>query len=125
MKGAENARIKRVVSRLGCYERLLREMLAKKVTKETIEAHGKFDELKASVDNSKATEFFTVVEHQNFMPVKACNVSGCLSAVFSPFGGQDPYPENEFDRKHKTKVETVSMDTDSNSKPVGVVLTEK
>lgn len=40
-------------------------------------------------------------------------------------GGQDPYPENEFDRKHKTKVETVSMDTDSNSKPVGVVLTDE
>lgn len=57
MKGAEDARIKRVVSRLGCYERLLREMLARKVTKETIEAHGKFDELKASVDDAKATEF--------------------------------------------------------------------
>ena len=68
MKGAENFRIKRVVERLGCYEKLLREMLARKVTKETIEAHGKFDELKASVDNKKATEFFVVVEQQNFKP---------------------------------------------------------
>lgn len=55
-----------MVRRLGCYERLLREMLARKVTKETIEAHGKFDELKASVDYVRATEFFIVVERQNF-----------------------------------------------------------
>lgn len=66
MKGAEDARIRRVVRRLGCYERLLREMLARKVTKETIEAHGKFDELKASVDNDKATEFFICIERNNF-----------------------------------------------------------
>ena len=125
MKGAENARIKRVVRRLGCYERLLREMLAKKVTKETIEAHGKFDELKASVDNSKATEFFTVVEHQNFRQSRLAMLVDAYLRYFLLSGGQDPYPENEFDRKHKTKVETVSMDTDSNSKPVGVVLTDE
>ena len=125
MKGAENARIKRVVRRLGCYERLLREMLAKKVTKETIEAHGKFDELKESVDNSKATEFFTVVEHQNFRQSRLAMLVDAYLRFFLLSGGQDPYPENEFDRKHKTKVETVSMDTDSNSKPVGVVLTDE
>lgn len=125
MKGAENARIKRVVRRLGCYERLLREMLAKKVTKETIEAHGKFDELKASVDNSKATEFFTVVEHQNFRQSRLAMLVDAYLRYFLLSGGQDPYPENEFDRKHKTKVETVSMETDSNSKPVGVVLTDE
>jgi type I restriction enzyme R subunit len=125
MKGAENARIKRVVRRLGCYERLLREMLAKKVTKETIEAHGKFDELKESVDNSKATEFFTVVEHQNFRQSRLAMLVDAYLRYFLLSGGQDPYPENEFDRKHKTKVETVSMDTDSNSKLVGVVLTDE
>jgi len=40
-------------------------------------------------------------------------------------GGQDPYPENEFDRKYKTKADTVSVDIDSNQKPVGVVLTDE
>lgn len=125
MKGAENARIKRVVRRLGCYERLLREMLARKVTKETIEAHGKFDELKASVDNGKATEFFIVVERQNFRESRLAMLVDAYLRYFLLTGGQDPYPENEFDRKYKTKADTVSVDIDSNQKPVGVVLTDE
>lgn len=66
MKAAENNNIKRVVRRLGCYERLLREMLQKKVTKDNIEAHGTFGELKSSVNKKKATEFFIIVEKMNF-----------------------------------------------------------
>lgn len=88
MKGAENARIKRVVRRLGCYERLLREMLAKKVTKETIEAHGKFDELKASVDDSKATEFFAVVELQNFRQSRLAMLVDAYLRYFLLSGGR-------------------------------------
>ncbi len=125
MKGAENARIKRVVRRLGCYERLLREMLAHKVTKETIEAHGKFDELKASVDNGKATEFFIVVERDNFRQSRLAMLVDAYLRYFLLSGGQDPYPENEFDRKHKTKNETVSRDSVSAQRPVGVVLTDE
>lgn len=125
MKGAENARIKRVVRRLGCYERLLREMLARKVTKETIEAHGKFDELKASVDNGKATEFFIIVERENFRESRLAMLVDAYLRYFLLTGGQDPYPENEFDRKHKTKSETVSRDNKSDRKLVGVVLTDE
>lgn len=125
MKGAENARIKRVVRRLGCYERLLREMLAHKVTKETIEAHGKFDELKASVDNGKATEFFIVVERDNFRQSRLAMLVDAYLRYFLLSGGQDPYPENEFVRKHKTKNETVSRDSVSAQRPVGVVLTDE
>lgn len=40
-------------------------------------------------------------------------------------GGQDPYPENEFDRKYKTKNEYESRDNESDRKPVGVVLTDE
>lgn len=125
MKGAENARIKRVVRRLGCYERLLREMLARKVTKETIEAHGKFDELKASVDRDKATEFFKAVERQNFRESRLAMLVDAYLRYFLLTGGQDPYPENEYDRKYKTKAETSSGENGSKNKPTGVVLTDK
>ena len=125
MKGAENARIKRVVRRLGCYERLLREMLAKKVTKETIEAHGKFDELKASVDYIRATEFFIVVERQNFRESRLAMLVDAYLRYFLLSGGQDPYPENEFDRKYKKKNEYETRGNESDRKPVGVVLTDE
>lgn len=124
MKGAENARIKRIVRRLGCYERLLREMLARKVTKETIEAHGKFDELKASVDYVRATEFFIIVEHQNFRESRLAMLVDAYLRYFLLNGGQDPYPENEFDRKYKTKNEGDSQNSGNDRKPVGVVLTD-
>ena len=122
---AGNARIKRVVRRLGCYERLLREMLARKVTKETIEAHGKFDELKASVDYVRATEFFIVVERQSFRESRLAMLVDAYLRHFLLSGGQDPYPENEFDRKYKTKNETEAGDNASDRKPVGVVLTDE
>lgn len=124
MKGAENARIKRVVRRLGCYERLLREMLARKVTKETIEAHGKFDELKASVDYVRATEFFIVVERQNFRESRLAMLVDAYLRCFLLNGGQDPYPENEFDRKYKTKNAADMQHSREDRKPVGVVLTD-
>ena len=109
MKGAEDARIKRVVSRLGCYERLLREMLARKVTKETIEAHGKFDELKVSVDDAKATEFFITVEHDNFRESRLAMLIDAYLRYFLLSGGQDPYPENEFDTLKRNKERILNM----------------
>ncbi len=124
MKGAENARIKRVVRRLGCYERLLREMLARKVTKETIEAHGKFDELKASVDNGKATEFFLVVERDNFRESRLAMLVDAYLRYFLLSGGQDPYPENEFDKKHKSQDKNDAKEN-NNRKPTGIVLTSE
>lgn len=125
MKGAEDARIKRVVRRLGCYERLLREMLARKVTKETIEAHGKFDELKASVDDAKATEFFITVEHDNFRESRLAMLIDAYLRYFLLSGGQDPYPENDFDAKQKKKNRECTIIADNVHKPTGVVLTDE
>lgn len=125
MKGAEDARIKRVVRRLGCYERLLREMLARKVTKETIEAHGKFDELKASVDDAKATEFFITVEHDNFRESRLAMLIDAYLRYFLLSGGQDPYPENDFDAKQKKKNRECTIIADNVHKPMGVVLTDE
>jgi len=125
MKGAEDARIKRVVRRLGCYERLLREMLARKVTKETIEAHGKFDELKASVDDDKATKFFITVEHDNFRESRLAMLIDAYLRYFLLSGGQDPYPENDFDAKQKKKNRECTIIADNVHKPTGVVLTDE
>lgn len=95
MKAAENSRIKRVVQRLGCYEKLLREMLERHVTKETIEDHGRFTELKESVDKQKATKFFMTVEKDSFsLPRLAMYVERYLR-YFLLTGGDDPYPEKE------------------------------
>ena len=124
MKGAEDARIRRVVRRLGCYEMLLREMLARKVTKENIEAHGKFDELKATVDNDKATEFFIVVERDNFRQSRLAMLVDAYLRHFLLSGGIDPYPENEFDRKHKPEKSSGDGDNRNTNKPTGVVLTD-
>ena len=125
MKGAEDARIRRVVRRLGCYERLLREMLARKVTKETIEAHGKFDELKASVDDKKATDFFLLVERQSFRPSRLAMLVDAYLREFLLSGGVDPYPENEFERQQKPTNSNEQTEQIQNQKPVGVILTSE
>ena len=87
-------------------------------------AHGKFDELKASVDYVRATEFFIVVEHQNFRESRLAMLVDAYLRYFLLNGGQDPYPENEFDRKYKTKNAADMQHSGEDRKPVGVVLTD-
>lgn len=124
MKSAENDRIKRVVRRLGCYERLLREMMQKNVTKETIEAHGTYKELKQSVNKKKATDFFIIVERNEFQPERLAMYVDRYLRYFILSGGVDPYPdlndgqnvkeEKNSDKKPKTE-----------NKEVGIVLTDE
>lgn len=123
MKGAEDARIRRVIKRLGCYEKLLREMLTRKVTKENIEAYGKFDELKATVDNDKAREFFLTVEQMNFRESRLAMLIDAYLRQFLLSGGKDPYPENEFEKQQK-RDKGVSNDIETSNRPTGVILTD-
>ena len=130
MKSAENARIQRVVRRLGCYERLLREMLQKKVTKETIEAHGTYKELKQSVNKKKATDFFIVVERNRFQPERLAMYVDRYLRAFILSGGVDPYPDVEFEQSHKKKESdnhnsNNNGESSSDTETVGVVLTEE
>ena len=130
MKSAENARIQRVVRRLGCYERLLREMLQKKVTKETIEAHGTYKELKQSVNKKKATDFFIVVERNRFQPERLAMYVDRYLRAFILSGGVDPYPDVEFEQSQKKKESdnqnsNNNGESSSNTETVGVVLTEE
>lgn len=119
MKEAENDRIKRVVRRLGCYEKLLREMLSKRVTKENIEDQGKFDTLKGSVDKQKATNFFITVERDAFRQNRLAIYVDRYLRYFLLSGGDDPYPDVEQEEQPKVDSTTeVIEDT-------GVVLTDE
>lgn len=116
MKRAENDRISLVAKRLGCYERLLRELLERKVTKETIEAHGKFEELKSSVDIQKAKVFFKQVEKSEYQDSRLIMYIERYLRYFLLSGGEDLYPEKE------TNIPT--NDTKKN-RVVGVVISEE
>lgn len=122
MKAAENDRIKRVVRRLGCYEKLLREMLSRRLTKDNIEEHGKFDELKGSVDKQKATHFFITVERDAFRENRLAMYVDKYLRYFILTGGDDPYPETDEEK------ETVKRDNDkkqNDKKDVGIILTDE
>ncbi|OBZ01492.1 DEAD/DEAH box helicase [Streptococcus dysgalactiae subsp. equisimilis] len=54
----ESNKIKRVVKNLGCSEELLRYLLSKEVTENSISEYGTFDELKESCDKEKSKKFF-------------------------------------------------------------------
>ena len=124
MKTAEDDRIKRVVRRLGCYERLLREMMQRKVTKENIEAHGTFRELKESVNKKKATDFFIVVERQEFRPERLAMLIDHYLRYFILSGGHDPYPDAEYIKliNNKDKKEQIQ---EIEEHEIGVILTEQ
>lgn len=123
MKSAENDRIKLVVKRLGCYEKLLREMLERKVTKETIEAHGKFNELKATVDNQKARTFFVFAEGDNYQESRLAMYIERYLRQFLLSGGQDPY-DYLYPKTKNSEVIREKNEREYNTN-VGVVLTEE
>ncbi|NMC58606.1 MAG: type I restriction endonuclease subunit R [Candidatus Methanofastidiosa archaeon] len=121
MKAAENVRIKSVVSRLGCHEKLLREMLERKVTNETIEDHGRFEELKKTVDKQKATSFFISVEKDNFRNNRIAMYIDKYLRYFLLTGGEDLYPEEEFNQSSKKK----KRDDERSTRVAGIVLTDE
>lgn len=122
MKKAENDRIKKVVKRLGCYEQLLRELLSRKVTKENIDAHGTFQELKDSVNKRKATEFFEAVEKDHFRKERLSMYVDQYLRRFILSGGEDPYPDVKVVKK--TKAENEESAKTQDEKEIGIVLTD-
>jgi len=116
MKRAENDRISLVAKRLGCYERLLRELLERKVTKETIEAHGKFEELKSSVDTKKAKAFFERVEKSEYQDSRLIMYIERYLRYFLLSGGEDLYSEKDTN---------TSTNETKGKRVVGVVISEE
>lgn len=93
MRKAEDARIARIVRRLGCYEKLLRTLLDRKVTEANYKEFGYFDELVASVDKGKAKKFFIVIERDSYRDYRLnMYISGYLKR-FVISGGVDPYAD--------------------------------
>lgn len=93
MRKAEDARIARIVRRLGCYEKLLRTLLDRKVTEANYKEFGYFDELVASVDKGKAKKFFIVIERDSYRDYRLnMYISGYLKR-FVTSGGVDPYAD--------------------------------
>lgn len=128
MQKAEDGRIKRVVRRLGCYEKLLRELLSRKPTKENIEDHGQFDELKGSVNNKKATKFFITVEGDNFRESRLAMLVDYYLRYFLISGGQDPYPDlpdTKEEKKKAPKEVTYEVDLEQVIDEPGFVLTDQ
>ncbi|RHB40237.1 type I restriction endonuclease subunit R [Enterocloster aldenensis] len=90
---AEDARIARIVRRLGCYEKLLRMLLDRKVTEANYKEFGYFDELVASVDKGKAKKFFIAIERDSYRHYRLnMYISGYLKR-FVISGGVDPYAD--------------------------------
>lgn len=93
MRKAEDARIARIVRRLGCYEDLLRKLLDRKVNVSNYKDFGYFDELVCSVDRGKAEKFFIVIEKNNYKPYRLQMLVSKYLRDFVISGGIDPYAD--------------------------------
>lgn len=91
MRKAEDARIARIVRRLGCYENLLRKLIDRKVTDSNYKEFGYFDELVLSVDKAKAERFFIVVEKERYKPFRLQMLITKYLKDFVISGGIDSY----------------------------------
>lgn len=93
MRKAEDARIARIVRRLGCYEDLLRKLLDRKVNVSNYKDFGYFDELVSSVDRGKAEKFFIVIEKNNYKPYRLQMLVSKYLKDFVISGGIDPHAD--------------------------------
>ncbi len=93
MRKSEDARIARIVRRLGCYENLLRKLLGRKVTETNYKEFGYFDELVASVDKGKAKRFFVIIERDSYKDYRLNMYITTYLKKFVISGGVDPYAD--------------------------------
>ena len=126
MRKAEDARIARVVRRLGCLEDLLRKLLDRKVNVTNYKDFGHFDELVGSVDRRKAEKFFAVIEMNNYKPYRLQMLITKYLKEFVISGGIDPYADViEVGRKAAEKQEQKQgQDTNQSQSANGTVMGE-
>ncbi|MEN6624271.1 MAG: type I restriction endonuclease subunit R, partial [Smithella sp.] len=67
---AKNDQVHRILRFLGVDEKKLRNLMAANVTEASINEFGRFDDLKASVDKTKAKEYFEKLENAKIPPFK-------------------------------------------------------
>ncbi|MCL1922620.1 MAG: HsdR family type I site-specific deoxyribonuclease [Propionibacteriaceae bacterium] len=85
----ESGRIHDLAVALGCSEDLLRNMIGQQVTDTDLNSHGRFDELKASVDREKAKEYFDTREGKSLSLLEVNIQTGKLLREFVLAGGFD------------------------------------
>lgn len=93
---AKMQQIKRVSAYLGVAEDKLNNLMEAKVTEKNINEYGRFDELKASVVQEKAQEYFAAVEGKKLPKFVVNNKAAELLKKFVLSGGEDipdPYAE--------------------------------
>lgn len=93
MRKSEDARIARVVRRLGCYGELLRKLIDRKVNASNYKDFGYFDDLVASVDDKRAEKFFVVIEREKYKPFRLKMLVTNYLKEFVVSGGIDPYAD--------------------------------
>ena len=67
---AKNDQVHRISSVLGLNETMLRNMMSLKLNVNNINEFGRFDELKKTVDKSKARQYFEAIEGRKIIPPK-------------------------------------------------------
>lgn len=67
---AKNAEIHQIVQVLGLDETKLRNMMTSRITEANINEYGRFDDLKNSLDKTKAKAYFEKLENQTLPPFK-------------------------------------------------------
>ncbi len=97
MKREEDNRVSKVVGRIGCYEKLLRDFMRRKVTEDNINEYGRFDELVDSADRDKARRFFMIVETDSYKEYKLRMRIDDYLRKFILSGGIDPYEDVLYD----------------------------
>ena len=86
---AKNNQIQRISRFLGVDKKKLRNLMAANVNEANINEYGRFDDLKASVDKSKAKEYSEKLENAQIPPFKINIRAHHLLQEFTLIGGLD------------------------------------
>lgn len=104
MNQAGKEQIQRLHRYLGCDEKKVTELLQAGVVKENLNAYGRFDALKATVDKKKAKQYFECIDGKQIPPFRVGNRINAFLTDFILSGGKEvvEIPREEL-KNSKTK----------------------
>ena len=89
MNQAGKEQIQRLHRYLGCDEKKVTELLQAGVVKENLNAYGRFDALKATVDKKKAKQYFECIDGKQIPPFRVGNRINAFLTDFILSGGKE------------------------------------
>ena len=89
MNQAGKEQIERLHRYLGCDEKKVTELLQAGVVKENLNAYGRFDALKATVDKKKAKQYFEFIDGKKIPPFRVSNRINSFLIDFILSGGKE------------------------------------